>query len=378
MAEAGGARWLVVRGLAVLLLVALACVAVRESPAVGPREMLGTAFAKKARPAKHKLSFAKWYEEQSAAAWFGDDTMHKQVQVGHQEFKEKENKAKWLTKQDMKGIPVVLQAEHAKREKHEAVELAMMRLAAKSKARGLAKALKQQLAGYGNIAELNKLVKKPAEERAAKPARLARTQAHTQKLFQLSKSLRAGSELTQSLEDVGEQKIYKPMITEGDGPTLPEDKILGIVERLDTNFLNRTTSSFAANKKHLKGMTPAEVAKENSEKAARRQEEAKTEAVMASAAPTLQDMLNKQMQLKVEQEQKLKQLSTTLDDVLNPQGYKDAVINQCGDHCVEVQIAANHQAEILKQQQEAEKKEQDHELSAGLNTPIVSRDSQRR
>ena len=64
-----GGRWLAVRGLAVLLVVALACVAVREaSTAAGPREMLAGAGAgrmkQKAQPLhkKYKMSrsFAKY------------------------------------------------------------------------------------------------------------------------------------------------------------------------------------------------------------------------------------------------------------------------------------------------------------------------------
>ena len=182
------ARRLAVGGLALGLALALACVAVQGAwvQEEAPRALLSR--AAKAPPEKAKVpagnvlakqSFATWYQQQSAAAWFGDDTMHRKVQVGNQQFTEKSKKRKWLTKEDMKGIPAVPKAERAKKLKREAVQLAMARLAAKDRRGGLAKALKQQLAGYGD--------------------------AHTQQLLQL-----------QQLAD-DKEKIYKPIETEGDG-----------------------------------------------------------------------------------------------------------------------------------------------------------------
>lgn len=68
------------------------------------------------------------------------------------------------------------------------------------------------------------------------------------------------------------------------------------------------------------------------------------------------------MKLKAEQTDKLNELSTKLDDVLTPQGYNDADITQCRGHCAEVQIAAEHTAEALKQRNEAEREEENREL----------------
>ena len=51
------------------------------------------------------------------------------------------------------------------------------------------------------------------------------------------------------------------------------------------------------------------------------------------------------------------------------QGYTSADITQCGDHCVEVQVAAVHQAEVTRQRAEEEREEEDREL----NTPIPER-----
>lgn len=84
--------------------------------------------------------------------------------------------------------------------------------------------------------------------------------------------------------------------------------------------------------------------------------------------PKLQAILNKQMKLKTEQADKLSELRTKLNDVLDPQGYTDADITQCGDHCAEVQIAAEHQAEILRQRKDAEREEEDRELNVPLGT----------
>lgn len=265
--------------------------------------------------------------------------MHKKVQVGHQEFSETGNKAKWLTKQDLKGIPAVLKAARAKKLKHEAVELAMARLAAKQRASGLAKALKQQLAGYADMAELNKLAKLAkaglaktgvTEERAVTANKAS---ASMQKLFELTQ--RPGGAMFQQLWKVvplklsaqdapnaGSDEIYKPTPTEADGPDLPEGRILSVVAALDTKFLNRSTSTYAANEKHhLKneGKTPEEIAKEKAEEVARKAEEEATEKVMASAAPKLQDMLSKQIETGKEQDLKLAHLSTTLNDILDPQ-----------------------------------------------------------
>ena len=89
---------------------------------------------------------------------------------------------------------------------------------------------------------------------------------------------------------------------------------------------------------------------------------------MASAGPKLQAILNKQMKLKTEQADKLSELRTKLNDVLDPQGYTDADITQCGDHCAEVQIAAERQAEALQQQQHAEREEENRELHLPLDT----------
>jgi hypothetical protein len=327
------ARRLAVGGLALGLALALACVAVQGAwvQEEAPRALLSR--AAKAPPEKAKVpagnvlakqSFATWYQQQSAAAWFGDDTMHRKVQVGNQQFTEKSKKRKWLTKEDMKGIPAVLKAERAKKLKREAVQLAMARLAAKDRRGGLAKALKQQLAGYGD--------------------------AHTQQLLQL-----------QQLAD-DKEKIYKPIETEGDGPDLPEGRVFSIVKGLETKFLNRSTDSFAANKKHHEEPTPEQVAAENAAEEARKAEETKTTAVIATMEPKLQDIFNKQMKLKAEQADKLNELSKELDDVLTPQGYNDADITQCRGHCAEVQIAAEHTAEALKQRNEAEREEENREL----------------
>jgi hypothetical protein len=261
-----------------------------------------------------------------------DGTMHKKVQVGHQEFAASGNKAKWLTKQDLQGIPAVLKAAQAKKLKHEAVELAMARLAAKQKASGLAKALTQQLAGYGDMAELNKLAPKvQAEVRSTATAKIAQTAASpaTQKLFELPERLKRGTQqlwevapLKLSAEDepsAGSGEIYRPTPTEGDGPDLPEGRILNIVSALDTKFLNRSTSTFAANEKHHQAKTAEEVAKEKAEEAARKAEEEAAEKVMSSAAPKLRDMLSKQIETGKEQDVKLAHLSTTLNDILDPQ-----------------------------------------------------------
>ena len=261
-----------------------------------------------------------------------DGTMHKKVQVGHQEFAASGNKAKWLTKQDLQGIPAVLKAARAKKLKHEAVELAMARLAAKQKSNSLAKALKQQLAGYGDMAELNKLAPKvPAVARPAATAKFAHvTQSPaTQKLFELPERLQSGTQqlwevapLQLSAEDkpsTGPGEIYRPTPTEGDGPDLPEGRILNIVSALDTKFLNRSTSTYAANTKHHQAKTAEEVAKEKAEEAARKAEEEAAEKVMSSAAPKLKDMLNKQIETGKEQDIKLAHLTTTLNDILDPQ-----------------------------------------------------------
>lgn len=362
MEQGGRGRRLAVGGLAVLLAAALV-VATRESAT--PAELLERAAAS-GKPAvqkagrTQKLSFAQWYQEQSAAAWFGDDTMPKKVQVGNQHFAEKNDKTKWLTQQDLNGIPGVLQAAHAKKLKHEAVQLAMARLAAKQHANGLATALKQQLAGYGDMAELNRIGDDEAKRLAHKaPAAAVKGRAALQELFQL----------TQKLEGADAEEIYRPIATEGDGPDLPDDRIFSIVNGLDNKFLNRSTTSFKANKKHLLAKTPEEIAQAKADDAAKKKAEDDAEAVISQAAPKLQAMLTKQMQLKTEQADKLSQLTKTLDDVLTPQGYADADITQCGDHCAEVQIAAETARRQQRHNEEAETAEEDNEL----NAPIASR-----
>ena len=291
-----------------------------------------------------------------------DRSMPKKVQVGNQEFSEKENKRKWLTKTDLKGIPAVLKAEHVKKLKQEAVQLAMARLARNQHADGLAKALKQQLAGYGNVAELNKIAR-AAPTAGKRRAAEAQAPAHSEKTQQLFQ------ELFQLLDGAGSQPIYKPMVTEGDGPDLPENRVLGVIDVLDTKFLNRTVSSFAASEQHHLAKTPEEIAKEKAAEAEKKAAEEAAEQAMVTAGSKLQDMMNKQLQLKAEQATKLSQLGKTLDDVLNPQGYSDADITQCGDHCAEVQIAAARQAESAQAQ--AEREEENRELG-------VPADSRRR
>jgi len=367
--------------LALALALALACVAVRDGAGGGaallarPAAHAGAAQAPAGRrlDGAQKQSFARWYEQQSAAAWFGDDTMPRHVQVGSEQFKATSNKAKWLTKQDVKGIPAVLQAKRAKMLKREAVQLAMARLAAKDRRGGLAKALKQQLAGYGAVAELRRLAAKTTPAAAA-PAGAARTQQLAAAKATPAAAVPAGAARTQQLlqlpqlADADAEQVYRPIETEGDGPDLEEGRVLSIVKDLETKFLNRSTGAYAANRKHHEEKTPEEKAAEKAAEDARKAEEAKTEAVMASAGPKLQAILNKQMKLKTEQADKLSELRTKLNDVLDPQGYTDADITQCGDHCAEVQIAAEHQAEILRQRKDAEREEEDRELNVPLGT----------
>lgn len=256
--------------------------------------------------------------------------MHKHVQVGHQEFAESGNKAKWLTKQDLSGIPAVLAAARAKKLKHKAVELAMARLAAKQRADSLAKALKQQLVGYGDLAELNKVAKAVGAGSAKKGVTTtSKAVASTQKLFELQKLSDASIQRlwevaplklsAQNKASAGTDAIYKPTPTEADGPDLPEGRVLSVVAALDTKFLNRSTTTYAANEKHHEAKTPEEMAKEKAEEEARKAEEAATEKVMASAAPKLEDMLRKQVETGKEQDLKLAHLSTKLNDILDPQ-----------------------------------------------------------
>ena len=51
------------------------------------------------------------------------------------------------------------------------------------------------------------------------------------------------------------------------------------------------------------------------------------------------------------------------------QGYTSADITQCGDHCVEVQLAAAHQAEADRRRREEAREEEDRELA----TPVAVR-----
>jgi hypothetical protein len=51
------------------------------------------------------------------------------------------------------------------------------------------------------------------------------------------------------------------------------------------------------------------------------------------------------------------------------QGYTSADITQCGDHCVEVQLAAAHQAEVDRRRREEAREEEDRELA----TPVAER-----
>ena len=355
----GVGRRIAVGGMAMLLAVVLAMVATRDtrpgnlSLEEQARTVAATPLLKDRAP---KLSFAQWYQQQSAAAWFGDDTMPQKVTVGHQNFAEQGEKTNWLSKQDMKGIPTVLQAEHANKLKKEEVQLAMARLAEKHQNGNLAHALKQQLAGYGDIAELNKLVPK-------EPASLPKARAVDKLVTPVVKGAKMQEllRMTQKLGETDAEQIYRPVPSEGDGADLPEERILSIVEGLDTKFLNRSTASFQQNEKHHLGKTPEVMAEEKAAEAAQKKAEHDAEAIMAHTAAKLQNMLNMQMQLKTEQADRLSQLTKTLHDVLSPQGYSSAVITQCGDHCAEVQIAAQHQASLLRQQQRDAQSQHDHD-----------------
>ena len=273
-------------------------------------------------------SFAQWYQSQSAAAWFGDSKMPRRVQVGNQVFSEPEQKGKWLTRRDLKGIPAVLETEHKRKLKSEAVELAMARLASKKKDEGLARALRQKLAGAGDIASLKRLAS-AAPEAEQKPFNSQASLVSPEP----PRTRRVLPKLFQVLDQ------YRPAETEADGADLPENRIFGAIEALDKNLMNRTTSSFADALSHHAPPSAADIAKEEAAEEERRRAEAEAEQAMVTAGSSLQDMLNKQMALKAEQAETLSQLTSTLNDVLDPKGYTSADITQCGDHCAEVQVA---------------------------------------
>ena len=231
----GRGRWLAVCGLSVLLALALACVALRDAPSsiIRPSQLLAK-----------QPSFATWYQEQSAAAWFGDDTMPKKVHVGNQEFAEKNKKAVWLTKSDMTGITAVLRAQQAKKRKNEAVQLAMAKLMAKQKGNDLATVLTQGLK--------TRQPKEPVLSVRSANAAHANGKVKTQELFQLTQKL----EEPEFNGQIDKHGIYRPLQTAGDGAELPWRKVVGTVNALNEKFINRSTSTYDENMKHLHVLTP--------------------------------------------------------------------------------------------------------------------------
>ena len=153
----------------------------------------------------HKQSFADWYRQQSADAWFGSATFTQNHGI-------KKNHKRWLTEDDIKSIPAVERAKANSKLKARLIELSMDMLEQEKKANHLVAALKSKLA-----------------------------------------------EESTSDTDSG-NFVYSPTLTDGDYDDLNVTSVNSIISSLDLQFQNRTVmSSDDFDRAHDK-MTAAQIA----------------------------------------------------------------------------------------------------------------------